>query len=156
MAVSYGLPGSCVAGFCEYTETRTDCAVQGLTCEAGSCVDRCAGVQCSTPPGGVCDNDVAVDYAAPGSCVGGGCEYTEIRTDCAAQGVICVGGACTGPCAGVECNTPPAGVCEGDAAVGYVTPGTCVGGACEYTETRTDCAAQGEMCMVMMGVPMCM
>ena len=43
------------------------------------------------------------------------------------------------PCAGLVCDAPPVDMCDGNTAMTYGAEGTCVDGACSYTETSTDC-----------------
>lgn len=45
------------------------------------------------------------------------------------------------PCAGVNCNTPPANTCADATNLTVYNPtGTCAGGQCQYTSSATECA----------------
>ena len=105
----------------------------------------CAQVVCQTPPAPSCDEQVAVSYHGEGACQQGACLYPEQRSDCAAQGLTCVQGACAAdPCAQVTCS--PSRSCEADIAV-VRDAGVCLAGECAYGESRLDCAAQGLRCV---------
>lgn len=54
--------------------------------------DPCEGVDCGRAPGGFCDANIAVTYAAPGTCVLGVCEFEEQRVAC--DDLVCSAGAC--------------------------------------------------------------
>lgn len=104
----------------------------------------CVGVTCDakTP---ICMGDTAVTYGA-GMCTEGTCEYAETETDCAADGKVCMDGACVkDPCADVTCEAKPS-ECRENVAVTY-DAGVCAEGTCEYAETETDCAALDRVCM---------
>lgn len=141
--------GVCTEGRCVYGDTRTDCAESGQVCEEAACVDPpdpCEGVDCSFIPPSGCVGSIAVVYTE-GVCVDGSCRYEDTRTDCAEQGLVCVGGACveSDPCEGVICPFAPP-ECEGDVLV-LRTNGRCVDGLpCAYDEERLSCAADGLVC----------
>lgn len=153
-AISYALPGTCVAGDCFYAEAIEDCSLGGGICLAGVCesINPCLGVTCATPPDSTCVGDTAVVYGATGLCLAGDCNYQRTETDCAASGGVCSDAACQSVdrCAGVSCDTPPAGVCEsGSIARLYNGVGTCneATGACEYATGILDCSDNGEACV---------
>lgn len=148
VAVVPDVSGTCEGGLCSYGEVRRDCAAEALVCRNGACADPCDGVSCDEPPASGCDASVAISYAAVGVCDAGECSYVELREDCALEGEVCSGGACTGDllCDGVSCNTPPSDVCDGDTAVLYVSLGDCAGGDCSYASSRLDCLALGQTC----------
>ncbi|HTJ46905.1 MAG TPA: lamin tail domain-containing protein [Kofleriaceae bacterium] len=155
---TYPATGSCSSPGgvpdCTYAPTTLDCTTQDKICSNGACVDPCIGFTCDTPPANTCSGMTATQYPATGTCSapGGvpGCTYTPTTTDCAATDQACVGGACTDPCSGVTCNTPPAASCVGTVAHTFAANGTCSspGGVeeCDYTETTTDCALTGQTC----------
>ncbi len=147
--VSFGLLGECVDGACEYPRTARACA-QG--CLDGACVeDLCNAQACASPPPPACEGGVAVLGTFAGDCdpETGGCVYAEQRTDCAAAGQACEGGACVEPepCGGALCGTPPADACDGAVAVRYPAVGACVDDACEYLPDTEDCAANEQACV---------
>lgn len=115
--------------------------------------DMCADVTCD-PPAAACVGMIAVTYSGAGTCDSsdGTCDYTTVedRTDCAANGQNCMGGACVDIddlCATVTCDTPPMATCEGAEAVSF-GGGTCnsATGMCDYVESRTDCVANAQIC----------
>jgi hypothetical protein len=142
--------GTCLRGDCNYgVGGEEDCsAVEGGICADGACssTDPCFDVACDAAPTSVCRGNSRVDFAPPGACVGGLCEWEESSTDCGTS--FCSGGVCggAGPCAGVECFDPPANRCDGDTLVWSSTNGSCDLGFCDYEENRVDCAASGTFC----------
>jgi hypothetical protein len=145
-AVVSNAAGTCSAGACSYSTTRTNCAVSGLSCVAGACVDLCDGQLCYTPPSSECDGNVAVRYDFFGQCNGeGGCDYGSTREDCSLTGSACDGGTCVNTCEGT-CDTPPDATCDGNTRVRFSATGVCTGGVCDYTETRFDCTSVNELC----------
>jgi hypothetical protein len=101
---------------------------------------------CDTPPADLCSGDQLVAYAPTGTVVGGACSYEAITRPCAGG---CAEGACRAvdpSCDGVACDDPPAAECDGEIAVRYEAPGTCVDGACSWTPLRTDCRDSGQSC----------
>ena len=152
-AVSYSLPGTCVAGDCFYAEATEDCSLDSGICVGGACqtLNPCLGVSCATPPDSTCVGDTAVVYGTTGLCLAGDCNYQRTETDCAASGGICADAACqtVDRCAGVSCDAPPAGVCESGSVVRlYNGVGTCdaATGACDYASGTLDCSENGEAC----------
>jgi hypothetical protein len=144
------LPGLCDEGSCGYSVVRTNCAARGFVCQDGFCTDpaACIGVTCDAAPAPVCVGEVAIAFGSAGSCRDGECFYPETSEDCGAYGGTCVGGTCdySGSCNVADCITPPISSCDGNVAVRYPANGSCVRGACGYTETRVDCAARGSTC----------
>ena len=55
------------------------------------------------------------------------------------------------PCAPNPCTAAPAAACDGTSIVTYEATGTCTvvdaAASCAYAESRTDCAAQGKVCV---------
>ncbi len=149
IAIEYTTPGLCnrATGACEWAERRLSCTAAGEICVDGECEppDPCLDVVCDSPPAAACDGLVAVTYP-PGLCERGRCAYTGVRTNCAAGGDICVDGACVAPPCGA-CD-PPAATCDGDTRV-VASDGACnlATETCEFTLTRTDCAASGQRCV---------
>jgi hypothetical protein len=152
VAVSVVSTGECAQGACLFDESTVDCSLTGRYCVSGACRtnDPCTGVACDEPAEPACDGTVAITYTLPGTCSLGNCTYTALRDDCAADDPngICFDGACSSgdPCEGRTCNTPPTGTCDENVAIGYVAPGICSIGTCQYTEARTDCTASGRFC----------
>lgn len=155
--VSFGFAGTCIDGDCSYDETRTTCA-DGTVCIDGACAERpvCFGVVCNSPPADACLGDVAFRYGA-GACelvedeegeTSEQCVYEETATNCASSGQECVDGACIepDPCTGVSCDVPDPAFCEGEVAVSYTAPGTCVAGLCAFDEVRENCTDGGGFC----------
>ena len=144
------LPGLCDEGSCGYSVVRTNCAARGFICQDGFCTDpaACIGVTCDAAPAPTCVGEVAVAFGSAGSCRDGECFYPETSEDCGAYGGTCLGGECdySGSCNVADCITPPISSCDGNVAVRYPANGSCVRGACGYTETRVDCAARGSTC----------
>jgi hypothetical protein len=101
------MAGACVAPPAEVCNDNTDNDLDGdIDCADADCagsplclVDLCIGVTCDMPPVDSCDDQVAVTYPASGMCnsATGMCLYTETRTDCAAQMMLCSNGACVAP-----------------------------------------------------------
>lgn len=143
--VGYSQVGTCdtegAETVCNYAETRTTCE---NGCVAGACVaDPCAQVSCENPPGPSCaaDGVTLIEYAEPGSCIEGVCDYMQTGTSCA---LGCFGGACAvGTCDNVTCNQPPADECDGDTAKTYSDTGVCqdINGraVCDYGLVFQDC-----------------
>ncbi len=146
VAVSFAAPGLCLDGDCEYVEQRDDCALRGERCIGGACTTLCDGRLCFSPPSNSCDGNTAVIWDFVGTCVAEGCEYTFTEEDCAASGLLCIGGSCAAPCGGDTCETPPPAFCDGTEVVSYVGPGVCEAPTCVYTEQRRDCADDRQLC----------
>lgn len=87
---------SCSEGVCSYESNVIDCLATGRACLVDSCVavDTCAGVTCNQP--NRCEGNTAVQYAGPGTCDGGTCDYSrvETRVDCGTRGLPCYEGEC--------------------------------------------------------------
>lgn len=115
--------------------------------------DLCVGVDCSTEqPAPSCDGDNLVESVSDGcNSETGMCEFTEMRTDCAATDQVCMDGACvdgTDLCLGVDCGAP-APTCDGEIVV-ELADGTCdpATGMCMMgDETRTDCTETDQVCV---------
>lgn len=148
-ALRWMSPGTCDAGACTYDVESTDCAEEGLVCEEGACVapPLCDTASCTVLPAPRCVGDRLVSAFGAGVCEPTGCRWAESEIDCAARGEACRDGACRGPCDGVTCDAPPAPTCEGNQALGWVTPGTCTGGACQFVPQVTNCRLTGEVCV---------
>lgn len=134
---------TCQGGGCLPVTAPCDATLpccDGLTCQNGTCVDRCAGVTCApsdachvagtcNPATGICSNPNAANGTACND--GNGCTLTD----------TCVAGACTGsgnPCQnGGTCN--PGGSCTCPAGF---TGTNCQTPVC----VPTTCAAQGATC----------
>jgi hypothetical protein len=100
--------------------------------------DPCVGVTCDEPPADECESDSQFKtYDKIGSCSAGQCSYASQMVAC-----TCVAGACTtDPCLGVACSTPPSASCFDESTqLSYASTGTCAGGSCSYTATKTPCA----------------
>jgi hypothetical protein len=146
-------PASCIAGVCGFaTEARTDCGATGDFCVAGACVDTdpCDSIVCNRPPPSYCDGTELVEFATPGICVDGACNYRAIETTCGTFELICAGDACVGGlCDGVTCPDPRA-TCEGTVAVQPQGAGFCnpFDGSCAppSTTVERDCALDGLVC----------
>jgi MYXO-CTERM domain-containing protein len=112
-STSYNASGTCQAadGSCKYDSIQKACAI-GCDATSGLCQgDKCKGVTCDSPTGGVC-------YAPGGTCTDGTCSYgfrekgvTCNDGDDATQNDVCDGkGKCAGTTAPV---TPDGGVDAG-------------------------------------------
>lgn len=152
-AVTYESTGTCSEGTCDYAEAgRTDCTQASQICVQGACEDPglCYEVVCESPPPEVCDGSELVSYDPTGSCdpASGACSYPEAsRTDCSADGGVCLDAACVNECTDVTCDQPPDAFCDGSDLVSYADPGTCdpATGDCSYAESRAPCP-DGEVC----------
>jgi len=90
-----------------YPSTHTDCSINGQVCEGGACVtpiDPCSPNPCTVPPAATCLGDglTLVTYGAEAPCTALGSlplcgDYPSTETDCAADGRICLAGACVVP-----------------------------------------------------------
>ena len=127
--------GTCSAGTCTYPHSDTTCP---SGCDAGSCVDGCAGVTCDSPP--------SVCYQSTGTCGGGGtCSYDPHDGvscddgDPCTSGDTCASGACSGTA--VSCDSPPSPTCTDASTLRtYMSSGTCGSdGTCSYPHTDTTC-----------------
>jgi hypothetical protein len=129
-AQCYKTPGSCSGGKCSYAFddgkacSDSDPCTTGDKCVSGVCSG--APVFCNTPPKNSCkDASTLTVNIAPGSCVGGSCQYTSTPVACA-FGCDAAAGACKGdPCATMVCDKPPNLLC-------YSVPGICSNGSCTY------------------------
>lgn len=148
----YAATGDCSRGECDYSAVRFDCRGLGQVCVDGECVPpaSCDGVDCSgTPPGPVCDGDIAVTYSGTGDCAQGACVYLSSRTDCGnVRGGYCEAGVCANVCDGVVCDTPPAATCLGSTAATYGS-GTCDAElGCVYPfASLNSCGDDGLVCL---------
>ena len=88
----------------------------------------------STLPAWVMVGAFSLTACAPDT---GACAYTEARTDCAQNGLVCDQGRCVTPgaCDGVVCDAPPAAECRGFRAITFVD-GAC-DAACTVQERST-------------------
>lgn len=148
-AVFYEVQSRCdvMSGECVDHEQRVECAAQGATCVAGSCVGACVGVTCDSPPAPRCMGTVAVT-SGNGTCNPDTamCRYTETMMDCADDSKVCANGQCVPDlCANVTCAQPP-DVCDMNRARVYSDVGVCnaADGSCDYSgvETVTDCGVE--------------
>ena len=127
------------AGVC--ARESTDCAADGMVCVEGACQAPCA-TDADCPNGGspVCEDTMRVaHHCAPdtGECV-------RVPFNCAAQGDICVEGACVGTCKqNSDCPGGGYSTCEG----GNKISNKCVTATGKCEQTTVDCAAQGKVCM---------
>lgn len=144
-------PAQCVSGSCSFARLVEDCSrTPGGICITGACIsaEPCDGVVCETPPAPVCEGSRRRSWSLPSLCSGGACVYSEAVEDCARTGGSCVDGACVAAnaCEGVACDGPPEVVCEGNERVVRTPTGVCQDGLCLRTESRTNCAAAGDIC----------
>lgn len=136
----YQAPGTCGGtGDCTYGSVSAYCP---FGCVSDVCNgDPCAGVTCNTPPASYCrDASYLVTYGTSGTCGGTGtCTYASTTDVYCSFG--CANGQCQNdPCAGKQCNTPPARNCQDpNTARVYASTGTCAGGVCSYTESTISC-----------------
>lgn len=120
----------------------------------GDCVYTPSQSACDQPPADDCTDNTLSDYPDTGTCGGPPghprCEYAASEVDCGASDRQCQGGACIDPCQPSPCTSPPAARCTGPNLHTFASPGACTspGGvvACEYAETITNCAADGQVC----------
>lgn len=159
--VTYGA-GTCVAGGCQFTSTKTACA---SGCTNGACTgEPCAGVACNTPPAAVCTGTNAVSFAAIGVCENGSCVYAMSQVACDNG---CATGACIADCDPYSCQ-PPANTCDDASTLRSYTYNGCNGADCAWAATTSTCAygcangkckpnpCQGVSCYAPAhGVPMC-
>lgn len=127
--------GTCSGGTCSYALKAVGAACNdGDACTLTDACDAegdCAGAakSCLTPPADHCeDANTAVSYDEAGFCgPEGECVYDETPDPCEFGCDDETGKCKADPCAGVTCNTPPAGGC-------YESFGTCsdVTGECNY------------------------
>lgn len=98
--------GACVnndgSPVCTYTPAQVDCAQSSLVCQDGLCVtpgDPCNPNPCTNPPADTCSANLALQYPATGTCAESSgsatCTYPATNQDCAATGLVCLGGVCT-------------------------------------------------------------
>ncbi|MEM1346929.1 MAG: lamin tail domain-containing protein [Myxococcota bacterium] len=127
-AVTYDSgPGVCTASgiaefSCAYSETRSDCTQSGRVCANAACVDPtdpCTTTACDAPPANRCDDNVAVVFEDPGTCMAvddvGECTYAQTTTDCGSD--VCMNGSCVSPQ-----NTVTIRQLQDTADPGYVPP----------------------------------
>ncbi len=125
-------PGDCVAdGVCIFEETSTACE---HGCDAGECLDPCAGVVCDDPQEDVCDGHNRLRYPSEGVCELGECSYEVDDTDCTATGEICVVDDEGDP----DCTEPPPS-CDDGRRNGDETDIDCGGGECLPCEVEQRC-----------------
>jgi len=114
LQTTYGPLGSCsadgIAADCTYAPTVTDCAIDGLVCDGGACVDPCEPNPCNAPPAPGCEGNQVVTWQTTGTCsLAAGadvvCDYTENeRVDCEQTGQECFA---AGGVAGCRAPLPP-------------------------------------------------
>lgn len=97
-------------------------------------------VECTTPPAPECVNSETLRrFDKPGSPDSEGlCQYPFTDTSCQNG---CEDNACIGePCAGIECDAPPANECENSTQLRvYEQTGICDEGLCQYESALQDC-----------------
>lgn len=153
-AVTYATVGICDDGFCTYPATRTNCAETGERCVSGACVPSagpCEGVVCDDPPASTCAGTVLTEYANPGTCSAGDCNYSSAPFDCASIGRVCDAGECVlaDPlCDGVFCGPAPDDSCDEDGQIltNYAGTNACVAGECVAPSETIDCTEMGMVC----------
>ncbi|HET9598122.1 MAG TPA: hypothetical protein VFP65_21215, partial [Anaeromyxobacteraceae bacterium] len=151
------LPGSCnsettrcpngftctsvVSGTCQPLPCPTSACPAGKVCQAGACVDPCAGVTCG--PGSSCSGGTCVaggcavtgcaDPAAP-VCLAGRCVADPCAGLLCARGTFCRLGDCVRSCSYVSCasgqHCDVDGFCQPDCSPACGAGQTCVQGAC--------------------------
>ena len=100
------------------------------TCDEDGCGHEMTATLCEQAA--TCEGDVLTSYDASCNEAGDACgDFSPVETDCAANGQVCVDGACADPC--VPATECAAGAC------GEVSDG------CTGTLTCGDCA-EGEVC----------
>ena len=98
----------------------------------------CNGVVCNMPPAATCMGTMLRTYAGACNPNTGSCDYTPMDTPCPNG---CMNAQCVGnTCMGITCTTPPGPACNGMNVVTSTLPGTCMNGACKYTEATMACA----------------
>lgn len=148
LAVQYAAAGTCdpASGSCSYSVATVTCAADEVCFEGGCVPLDCSFISCDAPPSPRCDLDTAIIYAQAGTCDPEllSCTYAEFPTDCAANGQICISGACVDDtrCDDVTCRNTRPPFCDGNTVVEPDLSGTCTAGICSYGETRTDCGAE--------------
>jgi hypothetical protein len=108
--------------------------------DAGVCTGTCPA------PQPTCDGTAAVLTYSSGFAVPGDdcqCTFTVTRSACDDDGSQCEDGACTDPCAGIECVPPPPYCSTGTYIVFEETSCSVEDGAadCDHEDTRVDCVA---------------
>ena len=111
---TYGPTGICSADgivvTCLYEPVVTDCALDGLVCESGACVNPCEPNPCNSPPAPSCEGNLVVTWQTAGVCsltdeFDVACDYVENdRVDCAQTGEECFA---AGGVAGCRAPLPP-------------------------------------------------
>jgi len=127
---------SCTLNGCEHRPLEGACS-DGDPCTVGdACVEgRCHGAPLVCDDGNACTRDF---------CLGGTCRTEALAGSCDDGDPCTDGDACQdGRCRGVPrtCADPPARWCDGSVRVTYEAIGRCVGGECQYSETRYRCTA---------------
>src|SRR5207302_1181189 len=122
-------------------------------CVTGAC-DPVAGctvapIACNAPPPSSCVGPSLLRvYDATGVCTAGTCGYGFQLVPCPSCPTCDDGNACTsndacssGTCAGqpVACSSPPPPHCAGGTLRRFSSPGTCMGGTCQYPHSDTPC-----------------
>lgn len=98
----------------------------------------CTGVVCNMPPAATCTGSMLRTYAGTCNASTGACDYAPMDTPCPNG---CMNAQCIGnTCMGITCTTPPGPACNGMNVVTSTLPGTCMNGACTYTEATMACA----------------
>lgn len=125
---TYASSGECADGTCGYDPETYDCALSEQACSLGRCVDACLGDPCDRAPAPICEDTDTLRVSNPtGTCIAERCQYATAL---------------------LECETPPAGFCEGQLAVTFDADGSCSTGACRYPRVYTDCpATPGGQCL---------
>lgn len=125
---TYASSGECADGTCGYDPETYDCALSGEACSLGRCVDACLGDPCDRAPAPVCEDTDTLRVANPvGTCISERCQYATALLDC---------------------ETPPAGFCDGQLAVTFDADGSCSTGECRYPRVYLDCpSTPGGQCL---------
>jgi formylglycine-generating enzyme required for sulfatase activity len=126
---TYTLPGTCVAGTCNYTPGNKNCP---FGCANGACKpDPCTGVTCNTQQPAVCSSSAtATTYAATGTCDNTSgtakCVYQSMDTNCGSNKACSGAGVCS--------------VCKSDSSCGTACA-ACTGGTpkCKDLGTASQC-----------------
>ncbi len=145
--IIFDTTGRCAEGDCVYGSQKVDCGGKG--CADGFCIgtDPCKDVMCNSPSASYCiDNQTLMMFDRVGMCDDGACMYTPMPFMCPNA---CENGQCQDPCAGIDCDLPPATYCSDSATLVHWNgmPGICEAGACRYTnesQTCTRTCSQGE------------